>query len=104
MNLTEQLDEALRLEAEATKEPWRVDQRKMKGPAGRTCADMRYANGDADARFIAAARNILRPLGDAYKAALSALEASHAERDKLRAELEAALRELAKREEKCDGK
>ena len=47
--------------------------------------------------FIAAARNILKPLGASYKAAIASLEASHAERDKLRAELEVALRELAKR-------
>jgi hypothetical protein len=84
----------LRLEAEATKPPWRVDQRKVKGPAGRTCADMRYANGDADAQFIAAARNITCPLAQAYTAALAALEASDSDRQKLKvrvAELEAEL-------------
>jgi hypothetical protein len=75
----------LRLEAEATKPPWRVDQRKVKGPAGRTCADMRYANGDADAQFITAARNIIRPLAQAYTAALTALEASDSDRKNLAA-------------------
>ena len=141
MTLQERLDEVLRLEAEATPGPWCVDNYVVNpgdspgqwhvyetwdddGPLLST-----ELGSESDARFIAAARNILRPLGDAYKAALSALEASHAERDKLRAELEAALRELAnlrkfaedfrnnaanawmfeddglaKREEKCDGK
>jgi len=106
MNLTEQLDEALRFEGEATPGPWCVDNYVVNpgdspgqwhvyetwdddGPLLST-----ELGSESDARFIAAARNILRPLAAAYKAAIAALEASHADRDKLRAELEAARREL----------
>jgi hypothetical protein len=95
VTLPEKIEDMLKLEAEATKPPWRVDQRKVKGPAGRTCADMRYANGDADAQFIAAARNIIRPLAQGYTAALTALEASDRDRQKLAARLVALRPHLA---------
>lgn len=108
MNLNDQLDEALRLEAEATPGPWWDLCEPIRVPVVRddgrrafeTINDAQVLVGDQDdrvccchdgeckpeanAKLIAAARNIPKPLGAAYKAALSALEASHAERDKLR--------------------
>lgn len=106
MNLTEQLDEALRLEALATEGPWIEYHEAATGSNDwanksfllglpQTYRDRMPAYWRRDAAFIAAARNILRPLGQAYKVALTALEASYADRETLKHRLDGVYGALA---------
>ena len=106
MNLKERIEALKRLEAAATPGEWTYSDGMGNGPHAfmydvvcptedgeyRVLLAFNHNFPDrieTDARFIAAARNALPDILAAYEAALVALEASHKERDKLRAELEA---------------
>jgi hypothetical protein len=105
VTLPEQIAEVLRLEAAATPGEWECygighvrSLKTIDGEEHSPCDCKHISNWpDSDAAFIAAARNIIRPLAQAYTAALTALEASDRERQKLKArvaELEAELAAL----------
>jgi hypothetical protein len=110
VTLQEQIAEALRLEAEATPDPWTSQPCNnptcwcewIDAPPGSDGVENGVCTTGSlyksDARFIAAARNLVKPLAAAYAASLHALEASDSDRKKLTAkvkELEAALLQQA---------
>jgi hypothetical protein len=102
VNLQERIDELLRLEAEATPGEWSFGEgSRIKGGDARTVADLRYINGGPNGRFIAAARNIVKPLCAAYRAALTALEASHQQRDAAESRVKELEAELARLSGEC---
>jgi hypothetical protein len=110
VTLPEKIEEVLRLEAEATPGEWmpRNIQTHLGPSVARShaawCLDVGgrrtiyglCGNDASDLEFIAAARNIIRPLAQAYTAALTALEASDSDRKKLKARVAELEAELAK--------
>jgi hypothetical protein len=106
VTLPEKIEEVLRLEEQATPGEWESADGTGDGkhrfmydvvcPTGdgrhRVLLSLNWnftENLDADRQFIAAARNIIRPLAQAYTAALTALEASDSDRKKLAARVTA---------------
>jgi hypothetical protein len=101
VTLPEKIEEVLRLEAEATPGEWmpRNIQTHLGPSVARShaawCLDVGgrrtiyglCGNDASDLEFIAAARNIIRPLAAAYTAALTALSVSHQRRAELEKEL-----------------
>jgi hypothetical protein len=116
VTLPEKIEEVLRLEEQATPGEWESADGTGDGkhrfmydvvcPTGdgrhRVLLSLNWnftENLDADRQFIAAARNIIRPLAQGYTAALTALEASDSDRQKLKArvaELEAVCQTIGK--------
>jgi hypothetical protein len=107
VTLPEKIEEVLRLEAAATPGEWECygighvrSLKTIDGEEHSPCDCKHISNWpDSDAAFIAAARNIIRPLAQAYTAALTALEASDSDRQKLKArvaELEALCQTIGK--------
>lgn len=121
MTLQERIAEVLKLEAEATPAPWVTHMSGGDGPprplsvarfnqeahdywqprnAGSTFWHDAIVNGwmskKEDCDFIVAAHAIIPDLAAACEVALTALEASHRERDKLRSQVE-AVREFCQR-------
>jgi hypothetical protein len=113
VTLPEKIEEVLGLEAEATPGEWTSQPCSNPQcwcewidapPGGDGVENGVCTTGSlykSDARFIAAARNIIRPLAQAYTAALTALEASDSDRQKLKARVKELEAELAK--ERSDG-
>ena len=63
MTLDDRVAELVKLDWKATPAPWSInDKMRLTGWSGKACADVRYANGYNDSRFLCAARNIARAL------------------------------------------
>jgi hypothetical protein len=92
VTLPEKIEEVLRLEELATPGPWEIIPDCAGGKDEAWCywhrigkLELPGKHPNNDGVFIAAARNIIRPLAHAYTAALTALEASDSDRKKLKA-------------------
>jgi hypothetical protein len=106
VTLPERIAEVLRLEELATPGPWEaygighIKAPTTEDPYQTPCDCKQFSERpEADAAIIAAARNLIRPLAQAYTAALTALEASDSDRQKLKArvaELEALCQTIGK--------
>jgi hypothetical protein len=106
VTLPEKIEEVLRLEELATPGPWEIVPDCAGGKDEAWCywhrigkLELTGKHPNNDGVFIAAARNIIRPLAQGYAAALTALEASDSDRQKLKsrvAELEALCQTIGK--------
>jgi hypothetical protein len=106
VTLPEKIEEVLKLEELATPSPWEIVPDCAGGKDEAWCywhrigkLELPGKHPNNDGVFIAAARNITRPLAKAYTAVLTALEASDSDRQKLAArvaELEAVCQTIGK--------